>query len=72
MLSNDASDHLLCGCDRVMLKTLIGIGLGFLLFSNPDARQLTGDLLRSAGDAVAPAKDGKLSKKKSKMQLWRN
>lgn len=47
-----------------MLKILIGIGLGFLLFSNPDARQLTGDLLRSAGDAVAPAKDGKTFEEK--------
>ena len=42
-----------------MVKILIGIGLGFLLFTNPEARQITGDLLRSAGDAIAPAKDGK-------------
>ena len=42
-----------------MLKILIGVGLGFLLFTNPEARQMTGDLLRSAGDAIAPAKDGK-------------
>ena len=37
-----------------MLKILIGVGLGFLLFTNPEARQITGDLLRSAGDAIAP------------------
>jgi hypothetical protein len=43
----------------VRVKILIGVGLGFLLFSNPEARQITGDLLRSAGDAIAPAKDGK-------------
>ena len=42
-----------------MVKILIGVGLGFLLFTNPEARQTTGDLLRSAGDAIAPAKDGK-------------
>jgi hypothetical protein len=43
----------------VMLKILIIFGLGFLLFTNQEARQITGDLLRSAGDAIAPAKDGK-------------
>ena len=43
----------------MMVKILIGVGLGFLLFTNPEARQITGDLLRSAGDAIAPAKDGK-------------
>ena len=38
-----------------MLKILVGVGLGFLLFTNPDARQITADLLRAAGDALAPA-----------------
>ena len=38
-----------------MLKVLLGVGLGFLLFTNPDARQITADLLRAAGDAIAPA-----------------
>ena len=37
-----------------MVKILIGVGLGFLLFTNPEARQITGDLLRSDGDAIAP------------------
>ena len=37
-----------------MLKILIGVGLGFLLFTNPEAQQITGDLLRAAGDAIAP------------------
>ena len=37
-----------------MLKILIGVGLGFLLFTNPEARQITGDVLRAAGDAIAP------------------
>jgi len=35
----------------VMLKVLIGVGPGFLLSTNPEARQITGDLLRSAGVA---------------------
>ena len=38
-----------------MLKILVGVGLGFLLFSSPDARQITADLLRTAADAIAPA-----------------
>ena len=42
-----------------MLKVLIGVGLGFFLFTNPDARQITADLLRSTVNALAPEKDGK-------------
>ena len=42
-----------------MLKILIGVGLGFLLFTNPEARQISGDLLRATGDAIAPQKDGR-------------
>ena len=42
-----------------MLKVLIGVGLGFFLFTNPDARQITGDLLRAAGNAIAPPIEGK-------------
>jgi len=41
-----------------VLKVLIGAGLGFFLFSNPDARQITGDLIRAAGDAIAPRTEG--------------
>ena len=37
-----------------MLKVLIGIGLGFLLFSNQESRQITADVLRAAGDSLAP------------------
>ena len=37
-----------------MLKILIGIGLGFLLFSNQGARQTTADILRFGADALAP------------------
>ena len=35
-----------------MLKVLVGVGLGFLLFSNPGARQIT-------ADALTPEQDGK-------------
>ena len=41
-----------------MLKILIGVGLGFLLFTNPEARQITADLLRSTANAIAPQQDG--------------
>ena len=42
-----------------MLKILVGVGFGFLLFSSPDARQITADMLRSAADYLDPAgKDG--------------
>ena len=37
-----------------MLKILMGIGLGFLLFSNQGARQTTADILRFSADALAP------------------
>ena len=42
-----------------MLKILIGIGLGFLLFSNQGARQTTADILRFGADALAPAAEDK-------------
>ena len=43
-----------------MLKILVGVGLGFLLFTNPKSTQITADLLRAApGDAPAPEQDGK-------------
>ena len=40
-----------------MLKILVGVGLGFLLFSSPDARQITADVLRTAAAALAPEKE---------------
>ena len=43
-----------------MLKIFIGIGLGILLFTNPEAKQITADLLRSTANAIAPEKDGKI------------
>ena len=42
-----------------MLKILVGVGLGFLLFTNPEARQIAADLLRSTANAIAPEQDGK-------------
>jgi hypothetical protein len=42
-----------------VLKILVGVGLGFLLFTNPEARQITADLLRSTANAIAPEQDGK-------------
>ena len=42
-----------------MLKILVGVGLGFLIFTNPEARQITADLLRSTANVIAPEKDGK-------------
>ena len=40
-----------------MLKILVGIGLGYLLFTNPGARQITAEALRAAADALAPEKE---------------
>lgn len=42
-----------------MIKVLVGVALGFFLFSNPDARQVTADVMRAAADALAPEQDGK-------------
>ena len=42
-----------------MLKILLDVGLGFLLFTNPEARQITADLIRATGDAIAPAIEDK-------------
>ena len=42
-----------------MLKVLFGVAIGFLLFTNQEARQVTADLLRTAGDALAPAVENK-------------
>ena len=42
-----------------MLKVLVGVALGFVLFTNEGARQITADALRAAADALAPEKEGK-------------
>ena len=38
-----------------MLKVLVGVVLGYLLFTSPGARETTADILRFAADALAPA-----------------
>lgn len=38
-----------------MLKVLLGIAIGVVIYANPEARQITADLLRATGDALAPA-----------------
>ena len=42
-----------------MLKLFFGVLLGYLFFTNPQARQATADLLRAGGDAIAPADESK-------------
>ena len=42
-----------------MLRMLVGVGMGFLLFTNPDVRQITADLLRATANVIAPEQDGK-------------
>ena len=37
-----------------MLKVLVGVGLGFLLFQSPQAREITADVLRSGADLLDP------------------
>ena len=49
-----------------MLKILVGVGLGFLLFTNPGARQIAADLLRFTANAIAPEQDGKTFQDKVK------
>ena len=38
-----------------MLRVLLGVAIGVLIYANPEARQITADLLRATGDALAPA-----------------
>ena len=40
-----------------MLKVLAGVGLGYLLFTNPGARQITATALRGAADTFAPEQE---------------
>ena len=42
-----------------MLKILLGIAIGVFIYANPEARQITADLLRATGDALAPAVEDK-------------
>ena len=40
-----------------MLKIFIGMVLGYLLFTSPQARRITGDLLRSAAETISPEEE---------------
>ena len=42
-----------------MLRVLLGIAIGVFIYANPEARQITADLLRATGDALAPEQQGK-------------
>jgi hypothetical protein len=42
-----------------VLRVALGVGIGFVLFTNSGARQITADLLRAAADALAPAIEDK-------------
>jgi len=42
-----------------VLKVLLGVVLGFVLFTNEGARQITADALRAAADALASEKERK-------------
>ena len=42
-----------------MLRVLLGGAIGVLIYANPEARQITADLLRATGDALAPALEDK-------------
>ena len=37
-----------------MLKIFIGVVLGYLLFTSPQARRITGQLLRTAAEVISP------------------
>ena len=43
----------------VVLRVLLGIAIGVFIYANPEARQITADLLRATGDALAPAVEDK-------------
>ena len=51
-----------------MLKVLGGVFLGFVLFSNPEARQVTADLLRATANALEPATEEKTPNEEETLQ----
>jgi hypothetical protein len=40
-----------------VLRVLLGVAIGVFIYANPEARQITADLLRATGDALAPANE---------------
>ena len=41
------------------MRVALGIGIGFVLFTNSGARQITADALRAVPEAHSPAENGK-------------
>jgi len=37
-----------------VLKLLVGVILGYLLFTNPEARKMTADALRTTAEFISP------------------
>jgi hypothetical protein len=50
-----------------MLKILIGVVLGYLLFTSPQARRITGQLLRTAAEVISPETKPELNESNTKM-----
>ena len=57
-----------------MLKIIVLAAVGYLIWTNPEARQTTADLLRSAGDAIAPESSKKktLQERINVILNWKN
>ena len=55
-----------------MIKILVGVALGYLLLTQPQARQVTADLLRAAADSLAPAVEDKTLEDQIKEVLVRD
>ena len=55
-----------------MIRFLLGAAVGILLITNPEVRQITADMLRAAGDALAPAAEDKTLQKRIKNLLGGN
>ena len=63
---NNGDDSIHCSADHSataggseVLRVLFGIAIGVFIYTNPEARQITADALRAAGDALAPAVENK-------------
>ena len=49
-----------------MLKIFIGVVLGYLLFTSPQARRITGQLLRNAAEVISPETKPELNESDTK------
>lgn len=43
----------------MIAQLVVGVPLGYVLFTRPQTRRVTADLLRATADALAPAKEKK-------------